>query len=439
MDNNTLQGLMIAYNAAPSAELAKIITLAHFKQNNIEASLPYLSGLRLPLELEDTTLIANTLIEHAYYAQAEILLNKDDPKQAILLVESWLAQKLTYQARELYVKTTGIEPSLRRRHLDIALTESATNLGERPKLRVIEKPDMATVTDLSRYKSTTTTFSDVVGLSEIKQQIHKKIILPFQRPSLFQRFKKRVGGGILLYGPPGCGKTLLARATAGECKASFYNIEISDVLDMYIGESEQKLHTIFEKARSEKPSVLFFDELEALAGKREHTRNSSSSHIISQFLAELDGFSQNNEGVLVLASTNVPWSIDPAFLRPGRFDRMFFVPPPDREARQSILEHHMKDRPTGTGIDYAALAKNTVGYSGADLANLVDMAADEAIDESLSTGEQTNIEYKHFREAVASSRSTTTEWLSTARNYARYANDGGRYNDVLDFLKKHGQ
>ncbi|MCF6299960.1 MAG: ATP-binding protein [Proteobacteria bacterium] len=278
-----------------------------------------------------------------------------------------------------------------------------------------------------------------MGLSYIKKQIHKKIILPFQKPSLFQRFKKKIGGGVLLYGPPGCGKTLLARATAGECKASFYNVEISDILDMYIGESEQKLHAIFEKARAETPCVLFFDEFEAMAGKRESNRNSSFNNIVSQFLTELDGFSQNNSGVLVLASTNVPWSIDSAFLRPGRFDRMFFVPPPDVQARQGILEQHMIDRPSQDNINYSTLAVKCKGYSGADLYNLVEMAADEAIDESIESEKDILIDARHFKEALNTANPTTIEWLTTARNYARYANDGGRYNEVLKFIQKHGK
>jgi transitional endoplasmic reticulum ATPase len=156
-------------------------------------------------------------------------------------------------------------------------------------------------------------------------------------------------------------------------------------------------------------------------------------------LTELDGFAQNNSGVLVLASTNVPWAVDPAFLRPGRFDRMFFVPPPDKTARAGILEHHMKNRPSAGDIDFALLAARTSGYSGADLANLVEMAADEAIDESIEAGVEMPISFAHFKDALKESRSTTIEWLTTARNYARYANDGGRYNDVIEFLKEHGK
>src|ERR1044071_6071684 len=230
------------------------------------------------------------------------------------------------------------------------------------------------------------TFAEVGGIDDIKAQIDKRIILPFQKPALFAKFKKRAGGGILLYGPPGCGKTLLARATAGQCNARFLNVAIEDVLDMWIGESERKLHALFEQARSATPAVMFFDELEALAGKREYTREATASKLVSQFLSEMDGFVKNNEGVLVLAATNVPWAVDPAFRRPGRFDRVLFVPPPDRSARETILAIHMKDRPAADDVDLRAIADKTSGWSGADLGNIVETAADEAIAHSLETG-----------------------------------------------------
>jgi len=140
----------------------------------------------------------------------------------------------------------------------------------------------------------------------------------------------------------------------------------------------------------------------------------------------------------VLASTNTPWAIDSAFLRPGRFDRMFFVPPPDREARLGILELEMSDKPV-SNIDLAKIAANTSGFSGADLANLVDTATDEAIDASIDAGEDVPLNQKHFDLALSELNATTTEWLTTARNYARYANEGGRYNDVLDFIKQHSK
>ncbi|MBA3581133.1 MAG: ATP-binding protein [Gammaproteobacteria bacterium] len=324
-------------------------------------------------------------------------------------------------------------------------TPVATNMGNktesaRPKLRVVANDD-TNVTELKRLvepEHEHVSFADVGGLEDVKQQIRKKIILPFQKPSLFQVFRKRVGGGILLYGPPGCGKTLLARATAGECQAKFFNVAISDILDMYIGESEQKLHAMFEQARRNTPAVIFFDEVEALAGKRQHTREGTSSKLVSQFLSELDGFAQNNSGVLVLAATNVPWALDSAFRRPGRFDRVVFIAPPDQAARESVLRILLAERPVANDIDINFLAKNTSGFSGADLRNVVETAVDEAIQAAIASGQQGVIEMEHLQTALREVKPTTLEWLTTARNYARYANEAGQYDDVLRFLDKHG-
>jgi SpoVK/Ycf46/Vps4 family AAA+-type ATPase len=279
----------------------------------------------------------------------------------------------------------------------------------------------------------------VGGLEEVKKQIHRRIILPFQKPSLFQKFGRRAGGGVLLYGPPGCGKTLLARATAGECDAKFYSIAISDILDMWFGESERKLTAVFEQARRTAPAVLFFDELEALAGKRQYSTDSSAARLVSQFLSATDGFAADNREVLILAATNVPWAVDPAFRRPGRFDRIFFVPPPDRAARESILRIQLAERPVAGDIDVGALAKSTSGFSGADLRNLVETACDLAIEESLSAGAEKPVTRAHLQAALKELRPTTTEWLTTARNYARYANEGGQYDEVLQFLEQHGK
>ncbi len=439
MDDVTLKGLQAAFDAAPSGELAKVMVKALVERNDITATRPLIPHLDGSLESELFFALCGGYLDADEKNGLSALLDATRHQDTIALIEALAGEQKTEQARTVYECMSAIDERFRNERLEALTAPEGGNPDKKARLKVVEKPDFAQVVDLKRYAEDNTSFADVVGLEEVKRQIHKKIILPFQKPSLFQRFKKKVGGGVMLYGPPGCGKTLIARATAGECKAAFFNIEISDVLDMYIGESEQKLHAVFEKARQQSPSVLFFDEMEALAGKREHARNSSSSHVISQFLTELDGFAQSNSGVLVLASTNVPWAIDPAFLRPGRFDRMFFVPPPDRAAREAILKHHMRERPAKNNIDYPALAVKTGGYSGADLAHLVEMAADEAIDASIASGHEVEIEAAHFTEAVGQARPTTTEWLTTARNYARYANDGGRYNDVLDFLQRHGR
>lgn len=281
-------------------------------------------------------------------------------------------------------------------------------------------------------------FADVGGLEHVKRQIRRKIITPFEKPDLFRAFRKRSGGGVLMYGPPGCGKTLLARATAGEAKAHFIPVAITDVLDMYIGESERKLAEAFAEARQHKPSVLFFDELEALASRRRSTGEGSAS-LVSTFLSEMDGFTGENDGVLVIGATNTPWAVDSAFRRPGRFDRVLFVPPPDQPARLAILNLLVTDRPLAAGLDLQSFAVSTTGFSGADLANLVETAVELAIEDSSSDDALTPVSRRHFDAALQEIRPTTGEWLATARNYAKYANEGGLYDDVRAFLKEHAK
>lgn len=276
---------------------------------------------------------------------------------------------------------------------------------------------------------------DVAGLSHVKDQIRRRIIQPFAAEGLYARFRRKAGGGVLMYGPPGCGKTMLARATAHECKATFMPVEISEILSRYVGDSEKRMKQIFENARRRAPSILFFDEVEALARKRGNSDNVDA--MVSVFLNEFDGLAQSNEGVLVLAATNVPWSVDPAFRRPGRFDRTLFVPPPDREARAAILHKLLAPLPHMPGLDVRPVAEATSGYSGADLAELMATASDHAIDDSLRAGGVQPIGLKHMQAALAESRPTTLEWLTTARSYAEYANRDGAWDDLAEFIRKH--
>lgn len=276
-------------------------------------------------------------------------------------------------------------------------------------------------------------FSAVGGMEEVKEEIRIKIIHPLAHPEIFAAYGKKAGGGILMFGPPGCGKTMLARATAGEVKANFINVSISDVLDMYIGNSERNLRDIFRKARSSKPCVLFFDEVDALAASRRDMRQSAGRQVINQFLAELDGVEANNEGVLIMAATNAPWHLDGAFRRPGRFDRLLFVPPPDAEARAAILKVQLADKPAGE-VDVAAIAKKTDAFSGADLASVIDHAVEEKLRAALKSGKPEPLTTKDFLRAVKKVKSSTKEWFSVARNHALYANEGGHYDDILKHL-----
>lgn len=278
------------------------------------------------------------------------------------------------------------------------------------------------------------TFDDVGGMDTIKEEIRLKIIYPLQHREMFEAYGKSIGGGILMYGAPGCGKTHLARATAGEIDAGFLSIGINDVLDMWIGNSERNLHALFEQARQCSPCVLFFDEVDALGAKRSDMRQSAGRHLINQFLSEMDGVDASNEGVLILAATNAPWHLDSAFRRPGRFDRVLFVPPPDTEARQQILRILMQGKPSAD-IDFSHVAKKTSHFSGADLKAVIDLAVEAKLQDAMKAGGIQPLTTKDLVRAARQHRPTTDEWFSTARNHALYSNEGGIYDDILKHLK----
>jgi transitional endoplasmic reticulum ATPase len=277
-------------------------------------------------------------------------------------------------------------------------------------------------------------FADVGGMDALKEEIRMKIIHPLNHPDLYKAYGKSIGGGILMYGPPGCGKTHLARATAGEISAGFMAVGISDVLDMWIGRSERNLHELFQQARRNCPCVLFFDEVDALAASRADMRTSAGRHLINQFLAETDGVQASNDGVLILAATNAPWHVDGAFRRPGRFDRILFVPPPDAPARAAILRLLTKGKPV-EDLDYDHLAKKTEGFSGADLKAVVDQAVEFKLRDAMADGVPKPMTTKDLVKAAGTIKPSTREWFSTARNYALYSNQGGTYDEVLKYMK----
>jgi SpoVK/Ycf46/Vps4 family AAA+-type ATPase len=279
-------------------------------------------------------------------------------------------------------------------------------------------------------------FADIAGMADLKRTIRLQIIEPFLKPGLFAKFKKRAGGGILLYGPPGCGKTMMARAVATECRADFVSVGISDVLNMYIGESERNLALIFDKARAAKPCVLFFDELDALAFSRSKASSEHSRQVVNEFLSQLDGFSADNQEVLVLAATNMPWDVDSAMKRPGRFSRQVFVPPPDAEARARIVELKIDGVPHES-IDPVAIAAATPQYSGADIEGLVELAKEYVLEEHITAGADRPIRQQDLLRAAKSLKPSTLDWLRTARNLVKYAGADDSYAEVEDYLKKH--
>jgi AAA+ superfamily predicted ATPase len=278
--------------------------------------------------------------------------------------------------------------------------------------------------------------ADVGGMREVKDRLEAAFLAPLRNPELRRLYGKSLRGGLLLYGPPGCGKTFIARAVAGELGASFLSVSVNDVLDMWIGNSERNMHQVFETARRQAPCVVFLDELDALGAKRSRTLHNGMRNTVNQLLTELDGIDAGaNEGVFVLAATNVPWDVDIALRRPGRLDRTLLVLPPDAPAREAILRYHLRDRPI-VNVDLGRLAKVTDGLSGADLAHLCEAAAEGALLDSARSGTVRLIGMKDLLAAAKDIVPSTDPWFASARNVAMFANEGGTYDDLVAYLKK---
>ncbi|WP_374966125.1 AAA family ATPase [Lysinibacillus sp. RS5] len=306
------------------------------------------------------------------------------------------------------------------------------NLG--PKLKIIngEVPQKTVKKGKGQI-----TFADVAGLDDLKKTINLRIISPFYNKGLFAKFRKKVGGGVLLYGPPGCGKTFIAKATAGECKANFYPIHITDILRAYTGESELNLKSFFDKARFQRPSIMFFDEVDTIGYSRSQSSERSRS-LINTFLTEMEGIDTSTDEVLVMAATNTPWDVDNALKRPGRFDRLIFVAPPDKNAREQIFKLKLAGR-YAEEIDVATLAAQTEFFSGADIENVIELATENVLAEILTTGNERPITTTDLLHTLEELQPSTLDWLRTAKNYVKYSNQSGLYNDVEKYLRAHAK
>lgn len=214
---------------------------------------------------------------------------------------------------------------------------------------------------------------DIAGLQNAKESFYEKIVLPIKHKDIYQKYNKKTGGGILLYGLPGTGKTLFAEAVSNEIEAKFFSIKVSDIESKWVGESERNIRELFEKAREAEKAIIFIDEFEAIGGKRASNvdRYHAANHTVPELLAQMQGVNTNNENVLVIAATNRPWEIDSALLRPGRFDVKIHVPLPDFEARLKMFEIYLS-KIDHMDLDYQYLSKITDGYNGADIKEFVE-------------------------------------------------------------------
>ena len=236
-------------------------------------------------------------------------------------------------------------------------------------------------------------FDQIAGLEEAKELFKQKVILPFLHPEIYQKFGKKAGGGLLLYGLPGTGKTMFAEAASKELNATFISVKCSDIKSKWYGESEKKVKAIFAKARRNKKAIIFFDEFEAIGAKRTDDGNNPNNDLVPSILAEMQGVgsSKNDCALLVIAATNKPWAIDSAFMRPGRFDEKIYIPLPDFKARQELFKIQLSKLPVANDLDFNYLANITDGFNGADIKEVCGKLKMSAIKKSLNKGEESQI------------------------------------------------
>jgi transitional endoplasmic reticulum ATPase len=387
-------------------------------------------------DLSDTRIFLGKLLK---------LTENNHPEANLLMAKTYLELNDLSNARSYYTAAVNLDPGLADDELrnkiygkvDTTKKTDFKEILDNESVRIYaegfrEEEDLDDDEDIEIQPATN--FNMVGGLDKLKETIRQKIIYPFKNPDIYKAYGKKAGGGILLYGPPGCGKTFISRATAGECDATFIPIAISDVLDMWLGESEKKLHNIFEVARNRRPSIIFIDEIDALGGSRQSFSSTSTKMLVNQLLSEMDGLDSSNDKILIIGATNSPWFVDSALRRPGRFDRIIFVAPPDLSARIEILQLLSTEMKIEK-FNFKNLALKTAGFSGADLKALVELATEGVINEAMKTGNLRDINEKDFLKVLKEVKPSTKEWFSTAKNYATYANQAGLYDEVLEYIK----
>ncbi len=271
-----------------------------------------------------------------------------------------------------------------------------------------------------RWHKSNMTFKDLVGMNKEKQMIYENIILAIKKPELLKAYGKKLGLGVIFYGPPGNGKTYLVNAIAGETQSNVIIARINEIVDMYAGNTEKNMHAIFEQARKHTPVIVFFDELDALGVKRggegggEGGSQSYMRMAVNQFLQEMDGVEANPEGLFVIGATNQPWDIDPALKRSKRFGEAIYIPPPNYKTRKAAFIYNTRKMPLGS-INYGRLARATMGFSQADISEICDKAALIPAAEEDRTGKKRKIEMRDFLRMIKKHGGTLDEWYAMVR------------------------
>jgi SpoVK/Ycf46/Vps4 family AAA+-type ATPase len=440
MDKETLEALIAVYRAHGSTDLLSIII---DEAEGVEAAASVLDLLR---SIDEAALASprfasarrkacSFALKSQDFTLAERMARGSDlAEDKALLARALHGLGRESEAHALYREAIAQDPAIRSRDMERLL-------GIRPGTTTTPQP--AKIISLTSYSSrregrgdserreppfdlfgeefeeSSVTFADVAGLDALKAEIRRRIVLPYLKPSLFERYKRKPGGNLLMYGPPGCGKTLIARATAGECDARFLTVSPADIFDRFAGEAEKRLRAFFDEARSETPAILFFDDLDVLGQRRRPGTGELMTGLLSAILGEIEGAHRANNGVLILAATNAPWLLEPGFFRAGRFSRSIYVGPPDAKAREYLLGRLLRGLPGAERLHVQKLARRMPGFSGADVCQIVEHVCDLAVERSILAQESVTLTQAMFEEVLRGQVATTPQWVRIARTELR--------------------
>ncbi len=429
--NSTIKALKLALLETPKNIALRLHLAQLYEENDMyaEAVDEYLKITIFDSKNNEALLgLGRSLFKKRDYDSAKKQLEKvDNAESYYYLSQIYYREGESSKAKEYYNKAVKLDEQFKK--------ESFEQQLEGGKIKISKGPH-ETSYEFEKTKISIK-FKDIGGLEELKKEIQLKILLPYKKEHIFKAYGKRAGGGILLYGPPGCGKTLMAKATAGEINAYFMSLEINDILNMWSGESEKKLHQFFETARRNTPSIIFIDEIDALGAERSRFHSAELKSLVNQFLAELDGVGRDNSHILFIGATNAPWQLDSAFKRPGRFDKTIFVAPPDYKARLEILKIYTKDKPKKE-LDYEKLAKLTKGFSGADIKQVIEQTLENLLPKALEQNKIFPLTTKDIETAIKQVKPSVKEWFYTVENYIKYSNKSGEYDSVKEYIDKEG-
>jgi transitional endoplasmic reticulum ATPase len=435
MDYETLQALIEVYKVRASNDLLSIIMDEAEGLQGRTAVLELLRAIPAgPLSDDEFAPVRRQACQFCLNAADfdladRLARNSEHPEDLAMRARALQGLGREQEAQTVYRQAVAQDPALRNRELErflgirpsSAVSQQAkiislTSYSARRENRHLpDRPDLIPDTLLEDLDDAAVTFGDVAGLEDVKNEIRRRIVLPYLKPTLFERYRQKPGGSLLFYGPPGCGKTLIARATAGESDARFLSVSPEEILDKYAGDAEKRLRVFFDEARAEPPAILFFDDFELLGRTRSASHTEAAPALIAAFLSELDETLRDNSGVLVIAATNAPWAIDPALYRAGRFQRTIYIPPPPLEARKKVLEDAIASVPGHDKIALDRVARKTAGYSGADLRMLASSVNSIALGKSLAEGADVPVSADMFDQGLKSFAASTPAWVAQAR------------------------